>query len=126
MAPPMDPAKPSHDFFGLILGAMGCFPSDAPTRYPKVSLETTSRSRITTCQAPSGTVPPGHRPTGVTPPATCSGRAEKLIRKGTQASVKTPAKMLRAEPMALSMDRQSSTATLLANMANSRLSSPPK
>lgn len=81
---------------------------------------------MTICQAPSGTVPPGHGPTGEAPPSTCSGSAAKLIRKGTQASVNTPAKMLRAEPVALSTDRQRSAATLLASIANNRLSSPPK
>ena len=32
MAPPIDPANPSQDFLGLIFGAMGCFPKEAPTR----------------------------------------------------------------------------------------------
>ena len=78
------------------------------------------------CHAPGGITPPGHRPTGVAVPTACSGRMAKLMKNGTQASVKTPAKMLRADPAALSMVRHNSTATLLASSANSRLSSPPK
>ena len=91
-----------------------------------MSLETTSSSRVAICQAPGGTTPSGQRPIGVTPPAVCSGRTAKLIRNGTQAREKTPAKMLRADPAAPSRERHSSTATLLSSMANSRLSGPPK
>ena len=91
-----------------------------------MSLETTSSSRVPICQAPTGTTPPGHGPIGVAPPEACSGSTAKLIRNGTQASVKTPAKMLRADPAAPSRERHSSTATLLSSSANSRLSGPPK
>ena len=32
MAPAMEPAKPSQVFLGLIFGAIGCLPREAPTR----------------------------------------------------------------------------------------------
>ena len=91
-----------------------------------MSLATTSSRRVAICHAPAGTTPPGHSPTGVSPTNVCSGSTAKLIRNGTQARVKTPAKMLRAEPAAPSRDRQIRTATLLSSIANRRLSGPPK
>ena len=90
-----------------------------------MSLETTSSSMTAICQAPMGARPPGHSPSGMVP-AACSGSAAKLMKNGTQPNVKTPAKMLLADPAALSIERHSRTATALSNRANSWLSMPPK
>ena len=35
-----EPAKPSQDFFGLMVGAMGCLPKRTPAAYPPTSLQT--------------------------------------------------------------------------------------
>ena len=35
-----EPAKPSHDFLGLIVGAIGCLPKRTPAAYPPTSLQT--------------------------------------------------------------------------------------
>ena len=38
-----EPANPSHDFLGLIVGAIGCRPARTPTAYPPMSLATVTR-----------------------------------------------------------------------------------
>src|SRR6186997_1882044 len=47
-----DPATPSHDFFGLIFGAIGCLPKSTPATYPPVSLITTINMKVTTRRGP--------------------------------------------------------------------------
>jgi hypothetical protein len=49
-----DPAKPSHDFFGLTDGAIGCFPKSTPTAYPPMSEKTVTRTKKTIRRCPSG------------------------------------------------------------------------
>ncbi len=53
MAPPAEPAKPSQDFLGEILGAMGCLPHTTPTAYPNVSELTASRMTVRILNGPS-------------------------------------------------------------------------
>ena len=85
-----------------------------------------SQCSITSGGFCSGTCPPGQGPAVVAPPPAWRGTMAKLIRKGTQASVKIPEKTLRGAPAALSRERQSRTAVLLSTIAKSRLSVPPK
>src|SRR5665213_1245164 len=49
----VDPANPSHDFFGETLGAIGCLPRNTPTAYPPVSLHTTVATNTVTRRGPS-------------------------------------------------------------------------
>ena len=44
---------PSHDFFGLIVGAIGCLPNSTPAAYPPTSLATTTAMNVRTRSAPS-------------------------------------------------------------------------
>jgi hypothetical protein len=48
-----DPAMPSHDFFGLIDGAIGCLPRRTPAANPPTSLHTTVTMKAITRAAPS-------------------------------------------------------------------------
>ena len=49
-----EPAKPSHDFFGLIVGAIGCLPASTPAAYPPTSEATTQIMNVSTRPTPSG------------------------------------------------------------------------
>jgi hypothetical protein len=48
-----DPAKPSQDFFGLIVGAIGCRPRNTPAAYPPTSEAITASMKHSTRAAPS-------------------------------------------------------------------------
>ena len=48
-----DPAMPSHDFLGLIDGAIGCLPNSTPAANPPTSLHTTVTMNAITRAAPS-------------------------------------------------------------------------
>ena len=48
-----EPPKPSHDFFGLIRGAIGCLPNSTPAAYPPTSLHTAVRMNTMIQSAPS-------------------------------------------------------------------------
>ena len=75
-----DPAKPSHDFFGLIDGAIGCLPASTPTAYPPTSEATTHSMNVSTRPTPSG--------------ATVS-IATKEQNSGTYTAVNSPAETSR-------------------------------
>ena len=49
-----EPAKPSQDFFGLIVGAIGCLPASTPAAYPPTSEATTQSRKVSARPAPSG------------------------------------------------------------------------
>src|SRR5688500_7174223 len=49
-----EPAKPSQDFFGLTLGAMGCLPNMTAAAYPPTSLHTVVAMNAVTRAAPCG------------------------------------------------------------------------
>src|SRR5690606_6905683 len=48
-----EPARPSHDFFGLTDGAIGCRPKNTPDTYPPVSVRPTATRVTSTRQGPS-------------------------------------------------------------------------
>src|SRR6218665_3275859 len=48
------PAPPSHDFFGLIIGAMGCLPNNSPNPEAPVSGATTVVMRAKNQNSPCG------------------------------------------------------------------------
>lgn len=49
MANKMDPARPSHDFFGEIRGLSLCLPSHAPANRPPVSLSAGMKTSMMAC-----------------------------------------------------------------------------
>ena len=49
-----DPAKPSQDFFGLTVGAIGCLPNMTPAAYPPMSLLIVTRMKTMMRLTPSG------------------------------------------------------------------------
>ena len=76
----MEPAKPSQDFAGLTVGAIGCRPRATPAAYPPTSLHTTVAMKVTTRRAPSS--------------GTASSTA-KPARNGTYIATKTAVEMSR-------------------------------
>ena len=52
-APTTDPAKPSQDFLGEMVGAIGCLPNSTPAMYPPVSEATTMIMKVRMRPAPS-------------------------------------------------------------------------
>ena len=47
-----DPAKPSHDFFGEITGAIGCLPNSTPAAYPPMSEAMVTTMKVTIALTP--------------------------------------------------------------------------
>src|SRR4029450_5799802 len=78
-----EPAKPSQDFFGLIVGAIGCLPNNTPTAYPPVSEATVTAKKVIARHGPSsGSVSSTANPAS----------------SGTYAITKTPAEVSRTNP----------------------------
>ena len=48
-----DPAKPSHDFFGEMTGAIGCLPNSTPAAYPPMSEAAVTAMKTITSLAPA-------------------------------------------------------------------------
>ena len=79
----IEPIRPSQDFFGEMVGTIGCLPINTPTRYPKVSLHPVKMIKVKTCAMPF------------------DGRAKriaKLIKNGKYTSEKVEALALLTNP----------------------------
>ena len=71
-----EPAKPSQDFLGLIVGAIGCLPASTPAVYPPTSDATT---QIMNVEHTGGAVGRDDHQRG------------ERAQQGTYAAVNTPA-----------------------------------
>ena len=76
-----EPAKPSQDFFGLTVGAIGCRPNSTPATYPPTSLRTVRTMKI------------DHPVRAVV--GTQRGAPRNAARNGTYMVTNTPAVMSR-------------------------------